>query len=74
MVVSVERKFKKANKYANICAHQLVTKWSVDSSCHKLSENVWFAWSNTCYKDEKVRCHACPRTDTHTCESRAVFC
>ena len=28
MVVSVERKFKKANKYENICAHQLVTKWS----------------------------------------------
>ena len=43
--------------------HQVVTKWSVNSGCHKLSENIWFAWSNTCYKGEKVRCHAC---DTHT--------
>ena len=42
---------------------QVVTKWSVDSGCHKLSENIWFAWSNTYYKGEKVRCHAC---DTQT--------
>ena len=27
--------------------HQMVTKWSVDSSCHKLSENIWFAWSKS---------------------------
>ena len=46
--------------------HQVVTKWSVNSGCHKLSENIWFAWSNTCYKGEKVRCHACDtRTDGH---------
>ena len=38
--------------------HQVVTKWSVDSGCHKLSENIWFAWSNACYKGEKERCHA----------------
>ena len=42
---------------------QVVIKWSVNSGCHKLSENIWFAWSNTCYKGEKVRCHAC---DIHT--------
>ena len=41
---------------------QVVTKWSLKSGCHKLSENIWFAWSNTCCKGEKVRCHACART------------
>ena len=46
--------------------HQVVTKWSVNCGCHKLSENIWFAWSNTRYKGEKVRCHACDgHTDTH---------
>ena len=30
----------------------------------ELSENIWFAWSNTCYKGEKVRCHSCD-TQTH---------
>ena len=24
---------------------------------------IWFSWSNTCFKGEKVTCHAC---DTHT--------
>ena len=43
--------------------HQMVTKWSVNSGCDKLSENIWFAWSNSCNKGEKVRCQAC---DGHT--------
>ena len=29
----------------------------------ELSENIWFVWSRTCYKGEKLRCHAC---DTRT--------
>ena len=40
------------------CGRQVVAKWSVDSGC-RLTENIWFAWSNTCYKGENVRCHAC---------------
>ena len=52
---------------------QVVTKWSVGSGC-QLSENIWFSWSKTCYKGEKVRCHACAQTDARTCERRAVFC
>ena len=52
-----------ANTKWSPSGHQVVTNWSVNSGCHKLSENMWFAWSNTCYKGEKVRCQACPRTD-----------
>ena len=53
----------------------MVTNWSVNSGRHKLSENMWFAWSNTCYKGEKVRRLACDGcTDRHTCESRAALC
>ena len=64
-----------ANTKWSPSGHQVVTNWSVNSGCHKLSENMWFAWSNTCYKGEKVRCLACDGcTDRHTCESRAVFC
>ena len=36
---------------------------SMDSGCHKLSENIWFVWSGRSYSGEKVGCHACPRTD-----------
>ena len=25
----------------------------------ELSEYIWFVWSRTCYKGEKLRCHAC---------------
>ena len=32
-------------------------------SGHKLSENIWVVWSRTCYKGEKVRCHACGLTN-----------
>ena len=32
-----------------------------DSGCHKLSENIWFAWSKTSYSGEKVGCHICHR-------------
>ena len=47
---------------------------SVDSGCHKLSENIWFVWSRTPYSGEKVGCDACPRTDRRTdCEDRARF-
>ena len=43
-----------------------VVSRSVDSGCHNLSENIWFVWSKTCYKGEKLRCHACDtRTDGH---------
>ena len=38
---------------------------SVDSGCHKLSENIWFVWSKTYYEGERVRCHACGRMDKH---------
>ena len=31
---------------------------SVDSGCHKLSENIWFVWSRTPYSGEKVGCDA----------------
>ena len=34
---------------------------SVDSGCHKLSENIWFVWSRTPYSGEKVGCDACGR-------------
>ena len=47
---------------------------SVDSGCHKLSENIWFVWSKTSYIGDKVGCDACPRrtTDGRTeCEDRA---
>ena len=42
---------------------------SVDSGCHKLSENVWFVWSKTSYSGDKWRCHRCGtdgRTDEQT--------
>ena len=59
--------------YGDSGDQQVVTKWSVGSGC-QLSENIWFSWSKTCYKGEKVRCHACAQTDARTCERRAVFC
>ena len=31
-------------------------------------------WSRTCYKGEKVRCDACPRTHRRKCEDRARNC
>ena len=46
--------------------HQWVTKWSVDSGCHKLSENIWFAWSNTCYRGKMSRLWTDRQTDRHT--------
>ena len=39
---------------------------SVDSGCHRLSENIWFIWLNMVYKSEKMRCHACGRMDRRT--------
>ena len=52
--------------------HQVVTKWSVDSGCYKLSENNGLHGLNACYKGEKVRCHACAHTHENTCKSIAV--
>ena len=43
---------------------------SVDSGCHKLSENIWFVWSKRSYSEDKVGCHGCPRRTTE-CEDRA---
>ena len=32
-------------------------EWSVESGCHKLSENIWFVWSKTSYSGDKwIRC------------------
>ena len=36
-----------------------VVSESVDSGCHKLSENIWFVWSKTSYSGDKWRCHRC---------------
>ena len=47
---------------------QVVTKWSVDSGCHKLSENIWLVWSDRSYLGEKVGCHLCGR---QKCEDKA---
>ena len=38
---------------------------SVDSGCHKLSENVWFVWSKTSYSGD-------PDGRTTTSENRAT--
>ena len=43
---------------------------SVDSGCHRLSENIWFVWFKTSYySGEKVGCHG--QTDTRKCEDSA---
>ena len=51
--------------FVYLCMSHLVISVLI-SLDQELSENIWFVWSRTCYKGEKVRCHACGRTDTHT--------
>ena len=31
-----------------------VVSGSLDSGCHKLSENIWFVWSKTSYGGDKL--------------------
>ena len=31
----------------------VVVVWSVESGCHKLSENIWFVWSKMSYSGDK---------------------
>ena len=35
----------------------------VDSGCYKLSENIWFVWSEMSYSGDMEGCHACGHTD-----------
>ena len=64
--------------FVYLCMRHLVISVLI-SLDQELSENIWFVWSRTCYKGEKLRCHACDgHTHGHTrgrkLESRAVFC
>ena len=38
---------------------QIFDLLSVDSGCHKLSENIWFVRSKTSYSGDKWRCYRC---------------
>ena len=48
-----------------------VVSGSVNSGCHKLSENIWFVWSKTSYSGDKWRCYRCGTGQT-TSEDRAT--
>ena len=50
--------------FVYLCMRHLVISVLI-SLDQELSENIWFVWSRTCYKGEKLRCHAC---DTHMVE------
>ena len=51
--------------------HQVVTKWSVDSGCHKFSENIWFAWSNMCYKGNMSHTHV--KVEQYSAEAESAI-
>ena len=51
--------------FVYLCMRHLVISVLI-SLDQELSENIWFVWSRTCYKGEKLRCHACDgRRTTH---------
>ena len=44
---------------------------SVDSGCHKLSENIWFVWSKRSYNGRKGRMSSLYTDGRMECEDRA---
>jgi len=50
--------------YLCICIWVTSEWWwmSTDSGRHKLSENIWFVWSEMSYSGDMEGCHACVQT------------